>query len=419
MSAHFVDWVCECDTPIPEASDDDTFYCCRCGGKYDRLEPGLMAPITPPRKLRVLDVERMLTTDPEPVPWLVEPLIARGMLTMLAGREGQGKSMLALALGAAIGHGHGWRRPVAGLHCKQAKVLVVDAENGEREAHRRIKGLGVKPGQLIYVEADGWHLAQGLDELARLLDEHKPGVLVLDSFRSLWPGGDENDNAQVEAAIRPLVNAVRARNIATLLLHHAGKVGGEYRGSTAIGAAVELGYTLRRHQDDPQARTRRELVCWKSRPAPEPEPRWLTLEHDGQRVLLGEAEPYEHERPTPVSDQVTADVLAVLNGKAMTLADVARGAGRNPKDRTVRRVLDSLVASGEAFRTPEGLWRGCHGVTPPRADDTMTPPDGLDDLGPEQPLPDLLADAHRAAFCSCEKPITSEDGCSKCGRVIA
>jgi hypothetical protein len=39
-------------------------------------------------KLRVLDVEHMLATEPPPVPWVVEPLLVAGCVTMLAGREG-------------------------------------------------------------------------------------------------------------------------------------------------------------------------------------------------------------------------------------------------------------------------------------------------------------------------------------------
>lgn len=80
-------------------------------------------------KLRVLDVERMLATEPPPVPWIAAPLLVRENVTMLAGREGQGKSMLALALAAAVGHG----ATVAGIACEQGKALVIDAENGENE----------------------------------------------------------------------------------------------------------------------------------------------------------------------------------------------------------------------------------------------------------------------------------------------
>jgi putative DNA primase/helicase len=218
-------------------------------------------------KLRVLDVARMLATDSPPVPWAVEPLLAEGCVTMLAGREGQGKSMLALALAAAVGHG----ATVAGLACRPGRTLVVDAENGEREAHRRVRGLGVKPGTLIYAEAvGGFNLAQDIGLIAKLVDEHRPSLLVLDSLRSLAPGLDENDSRPVEAALRPVSRLAQDKGIPVLLLHHAGKHGAEYRGSTAIGAAVELGFTLSRREEDPEKPTRRRLACWKSRPAPEP-----------------------------------------------------------------------------------------------------------------------------------------------------
>jgi predicted ATP-dependent serine protease len=122
----------------------------------------------------------MLATEPEPVPWTAEPILAEGCVTMLAGREGQGKSMLALAIGAAIGHG----ATVAGIECQLGKIPYIDAENGEREAHRRIHGLGVKSGTLEYVEAVGFDLATDIGLIAELVDEHRPTVLVLDSART-------------------------------------------------------------------------------------------------------------------------------------------------------------------------------------------------------------------------------------------
>ena len=94
-------------------------------------------------------------------------------------------------------------------------------------------------------------------------------------------------------------------NIATLILHHASRMSGEYRGSTAIGAAVELGFTLSRHDEDPMAATRRKLQCWKPRPAAEPEPRWLTIKPDiSGDILLMEAAPYEPPPRTVVRDEI-------------------------------------------------------------------------------------------------------------------
>jgi hypothetical protein len=301
-------------------------------------------------KLRVLDVEHMLATEPPPIPWVVEPLLAEGCLTMLAGREGQGKSMLALALASAIGHGAN----VAGFDCHKGRVLYVDAENGEREAHRRVRGLGVKPGALIYVEAQGFNLASDVELLAELLDEHEPGVLILDSLRSLAPGLDENDSRPVEAALRPVSRLAQHKGIPVLLLHHAGKTGVEYRGSTAIGAAVELGFALSRREEDPEKRTRRRLSCWKSRPAPEPAPRWITLESQDGLILLAEAEPFEGDGSKP-RDAHRDQVLDTLSGIAQSERNIAKATDL-PRT-TVQRVLGDLAVEGLAYRTAEGWTR--------------------------------------------------------------
>jgi len=292
----------------------------------------------------------MLATEPEPVPWIVEPLLAQGCVTMLAGREGQGKSMLALALASAIGHGS----TIAGLECMPGRTLVVDAENGEREAHRRVRGLGVKPGSLVYVEAVAFNLATDIALIAEMVEEHDPSVVVLDSLRSLAPGLDENDSKPAEAALRPVSRLAQDKGIPVLLLAHAGKQGLEYRGSTAIGAAVEIGFTLSRHDDDPEKRTRRKLACWKSRPAPEPPPRWISLESQDGMVLLGEAEPYEGERGQARAE-AKEELLATLNGKFTVWGDWARAAGLDPKNGTARRARDELADAG-LVRQAQGLW---------------------------------------------------------------
>lgn len=309
-------------------------------------------PGTPPavEKLRLLDIDRMLATTPPPVPWLVEPLLAQGCVTMLAGREGQGKSMLALALAAAIGHGAN----VAGFDCQPGRVLYVDAENGEREAHRRIHGLGVKPGALVYAEANGFGLATDIALLAGLIDEHKPTVLVLDSLRSLAPGLDENDSRPVEAALRPVSRLAQVKGLPVLLLHHAGKSGLEYRGSTAIGAAVEIGFTLAWHEDDPDKRRRRRLSCWKSRPAPMPDTRWLTIEPDGESILLGEAEPFQPS--APARENAEEQLLGSLNGYPTTWSQWARDAGLDPKSGTARRARDSLAGQQRVAQDDDGNW---------------------------------------------------------------
>jgi predicted ATP-dependent serine protease len=235
-----------------------------------------------------------------------------------------------------------------GLDCQPGRVLYIDAENGEREAHRRVRGLCVKSGTLVYVEAQGFNLATDIKLLEELVEEHKPSALILDSLRSLAPGLDENDSKQAEAAVRPVSRLAQKHELPVMLLHHAGKGGHEYRGSTAIGAAVELGYTLSRHEDDPEKRTRRKLVCWKSRPAPEAETRWISMgSHDG-RITLAEAEPFVVERERPRDDHV--DGVLKLREQGMSIRQIAERIDVSKS--SVERILKDCPTSP----VPLGVW---------------------------------------------------------------
>jgi AAA domain len=187
-----------------------------------------------------------------------------------------------------------------------------------------------------------------------LVEEHAPDVLILDSLRTLAPGLDENDSMQAEAALRPIVRMTQARELATMILHHASRSSGEYRGSTALGAAVELGFTLTRHEDDPNAATRRKLACWKSRPAAEPPPRWLTIEPvDGGGILLGEAAAFE---PHAAAREDAEDaLLAALTGP-MAWPAWASAASLDSKNGTARRARDRLAERGRVKRDEADAW---------------------------------------------------------------
>jgi hypothetical protein len=291
--------------------------------------------------LRVLDTERMLVTEPPPVPWIAEPLLARGAVTMLVGREGHGKSLLALALAAGIGHGGS----VAGIACAPGRVLLIDAENGEAEIHRRVRGLGVKPGTLITVEAQQFDLREDARDVEMLLRKVRPEVLVLDSLRSLAPGLDENDSGPVEAALGPLRGLSRTHQCATLIVHHAGKANNGYRGSTAIGAAVELGFRLDRAGEDPHRRT---LTCWKSRLAPEPPPRTLAIEAGDGRITFTAAEPVPSTPATSRTDEL-ADRFAAIVAERGVLGwgELASLAGVDPESGTTKRARERAIEHGK------------------------------------------------------------------------
>ena len=128
----------------------------------------------------------MIRENPPPVPWVIEGLVVRGALTVLNGREGEGKSLLAMALATGVALGENQ----AGMNCRAGRVMILDTENGAYETHRRVHALGLPGTVEMYEPVDGqrFDLRTDLADLDRLLAEHKPDLLILDSFRTLWTG---------------------------------------------------------------------------------------------------------------------------------------------------------------------------------------------------------------------------------------
>jgi AAA domain len=340
-------------------------YYADLGGVASRNGNGRHATAGP--KLRELDTRTLATTEPEPLDWLADGVFCRGKLTLFGGREKRGKSLVQLLLAVKMCSGGG---DVAGIPVKPGRVLLVDAENGEREIHRRLRAIGLEPeyaDELVIAEARGVDLRHDLDEIAELA----AGVdlVLLDSFRALWRG-DERDEAEVAAALDPVRDLAHDTDTAVSMTHHAQKGGDEYRGSTAIGASIEWAVMLERVHDDPN-KTRRRLVNPLARFAPERPDRWLTVRSEGDDgpVWLDTADAFVREREAPARDEIEAAITAMVReprshgvkgdgsvAPSWTFADFARALGRDPKDNTVKRAVRRLAERGELYRNPAGRW---------------------------------------------------------------
>jgi hypothetical protein len=300
-------------------------------------------------KLRVLDTHRLVTTPPEPLDWIAEGIYARGKLTLFGGREKGGKSLVQLGLAVCMASGGG---EIAGISVKPGTVLIIDAENGEREIHRRLRAIGLKPEhseRLVCAEARGFDLREDLGQVVDLIDRYEPDLLLLDSFRALWRG-DERDEAQVADALDPLRELSHDRVLAAGLTHHAQKAGEEYRGSSAIGASVEWVVMLSRVRDDLD-RTRRKLSNPLARFAREREDRWLSIcsEGDDGPVWLDGAEAFKRPKPR---DETAQAVMDTLTGDVKSRSEIARLAGLSPS--TTARILRDLKNDGLAVETAGG-----------------------------------------------------------------
>lgn len=310
-------------------------------------------------RLRYVDVGRMLANEPVPIPWAVDPLLIPGELSMIAGREGQGKSMLSQIIGIALAD-PGALEMIEGVTVHASRVLTVDAENGQPLIHRRLHGAGLRDHTDYLVrEAVGLDLRQPehRGELRQIIDAEKPRVVVLDSLATLAPGVRENEAEVMAPFLLGLQTLARETGVALLLLHHASKAGG-YRGSTAIGASVQILVELIAHDGDPDGQ-RRELVWRKNRPIAKPPPLWLRITSDDGRLAIEAAEPFvpADDGPGVNADARTAAMIAnqlETAGTVMTWPDVCAKVGVEPRNGTTLRAMSYGIDHGLFVRPKRG-----------------------------------------------------------------
>lgn len=208
-----------------------------------------------------------------PHDWLVDDLIERQDRLILTGGEGAGKSYLTRQIAICVAAGV---HPFDGRQIEPRRVLVIDAENSERQWARNTRyvtevaarhGKG-DPGNSVLVSAGirlDLTLKADVDTVHRQIDEHKPDVLYIGPLYKLL---SKSINSDDDAA--PLIIALdsfRERGLTLLMEAHAGHakaIGGERdlrpRGSSALMGWPEFGLGLRPMEEDDSMAA---LVHWR------------------------------------------------------------------------------------------------------------------------------------------------------------
>jgi hypothetical protein len=190
---------------------------------------------------------------PEPG-FLIAPWMREGESAMLYAPTGIGTTMLSLSIGLAVAGGGNlldWRSP------SPRRVLVVDGEMPMWELVRRtrflsaaIEGIDREAAtrnmhflarQHQHPEASFPDLGtdEGREEVLRRAKAGKFDLIILDNFSTLVDVADENDAAAMSPILAFLMKAKQA-GIACLLIHHTGKSGDNYRGSSRLATTFEI-----------------------------------------------------------------------------------------------------------------------------------------------------------------------------------
>lgn len=188
----------------------------------------------------------------EPVSWLWQEWLPRGMVSILGAFQGVGKSYFVMDLARITLHGDAWPDGAPLAHePARAKVVYVDAESIPQVNNQRAQALGLDSRRLYLMMADTGEMIDltkqhWRDHMLDLAYTVQPDLIIVDSLSTITTSGT-NAAEEVSGLFAFLNGLARESNSALLLLHHLRKPGGgqlslpgvsihDFRGSTHIVA---------------------------------------------------------------------------------------------------------------------------------------------------------------------------------------
>lgn len=177
------------------------------------------------RRWGVLSSSDAEKVDPKNVDYLVEDIVPRQILGVLAGDSGLGKSSLLYQLGLCVASGTDF----LGRRVKRGRVLYLDYENGAGEARRIIEGILTslrleEPAEsFLYWTQDRmtsrWSQRSGP---YKIIQDFRPDLVIIDSLSAFDPRMEET-NSNANRTVAALRGVSRDYGCAVLLTHHLAK----------------------------------------------------------------------------------------------------------------------------------------------------------------------------------------------------
>lgn len=194
---------------------------------------------------------------------LVGPFLRQGESLMLWSAPGTGKTLLVLTLAVMVAGGGsvlGWTSP------RPRKVLLVDGEMAAEDLQARaelligtVEGIDREAAKAnLVILSRTWQRAEvafpdlgerdappsggrkaGQDVVFDKAREVGAELVILDNFATLAEVADENDAAAFGPTLAFLLR-LKAARMGCILVHHSGKGGESYRGSSRLATTFEV-----------------------------------------------------------------------------------------------------------------------------------------------------------------------------------
>lgn len=222
-------------------------------------------------------VIRYADLKPEPLLWMWPNRFAYGMLGLVAGDPGLGKSLLMLDIACRISTGNFW--PGSTQRAEQGHVLMVGEEDSKTiTTLPRILAAGGDPNYIQHLPAlrkgQYFNVARDMPLITNTCADI-PGVraVIVDPISEYLGKVDTNSNAEVRQAMAPLIQFAEENRICVIGLSHNAKSSDrnaihKLMGSVAFNAVARQSHMVVR---DPANLNRRLFSCVKNNVGPDNE----------------------------------------------------------------------------------------------------------------------------------------------------
>jgi hypothetical protein len=231
--------------------------------KAKRLLEGIekrQAALSGAKPLEVLTADDILTTEWPELIWVVPGILPSG-LTILGGKSKVGKSWLCLQIAAAVGAGG----MALGVQVEPGPVLYLALEDIGSELQERMQAQRWPSGLPVdfitlteFADQVGDLRNGGGERLAHQIGLKGYRLVIIDTLgRSV--GGDQNDYAQMTAALDPIQKIAKAHNCGVVMSDHHHKLASadalaDILGSTAKGGVSDTALGLYRERGKTEAK---------------------------------------------------------------------------------------------------------------------------------------------------------------------
>ena len=322
-----------------------------------RIRASLPAERTPLGDVGKVPSAAALLKKREPDDWLIDQFGMRGSLVVLGGATGASKSTLIYGMAQAISEGG-----VLGgqLQCKKGKALVIQSDESERNAQRKLQVMDMDPPSFdLLTDMPELDLAR----LEALQQANRYDAIFMDSITTLLGmcgDGPKMTDVEFGAVIYRLNKWADEANVLVVMTCHLRKqardatnnnvrIGDMYGAGSQTWAASDVWALWRVDDNDASYDTHLMLRCLKGRSC-EIDTAWNLdgCKEDFSHRVVSVVDPSDLLPLKAVAVKEQALALIVGSGKQWTIKDISQAINCNHEH--ARRTLQSLLSQHQIAR---------------------------------------------------------------------